>query len=1043
MTRLSGGGGGDSPEASSSEMSEAAQIIQRLKQRVQRLEEARATDPPEGAGSPQSGKVLSPISRVVDRVNTSETVSVSTSVEPGALVIDDFEDQDVSEYTGSTGQASFPTYPTKHGSYSLKLASATSGSDEDIISTSGLNNYPSDGDTYRYAAYAADDTAGLRHYFGASDVDNTYRITLGFSSNSLQIHRFDGGSSTQLADVSASISSGSWYVVEVAWTSGGGFDVTLYESDGSTQVATASTTDTTYTGGGVGWGILDQKLADEVVGYFDFARVTTSANVIDDFEDADVSEYSGDTGSATVKNDAELGDSISPEHGTYALELTGTATIHAVSGNLNDDAVAGDTFESHHRLASGSVVRFLFGLQDGSNYYYVEADNSNGNWVLGKVDGGTDSTIASDTSVTVPTTEWLSFQVEWGSGGSITATLYDSADSQVAQVSGSDSTWSSGGHGWTESASSTTSYHDYALVTPGGTQTSGSVDRTGVIDDFEDGDVAEYDGDTTYLSAQTTTVQEGTYAGEIADNTTTNSTVVSSTSGLPRYPKQGDKFEVWVRTEPPQGITLYGMRWAVQQDGTGYAFRLRSWEDRFQLVELGSGQLAEVSVSLTDGEWYRVEVEWALNGEIFVTLYDTGDNELATLTAFDSTYTDGGIGFRNYTSDGGTPTGTAFQFDYARITGSPSAKVIDDFEDNNISEYSEAAGSWAVQSTTVKEGTYAVENTGQPGSGRSNLISTSGLNTYPAPNTECEVWVYLPSGADAGPTWAVQDVDNYYHVVANTSDSFTLYVKSGGSFTQLASASPTVNSGWHRIVFEWYEGGAVGARLYDPNGEELADIDAADSTYTSAAGFGCRAGGSNGCVFDYATREDVTDYSAGIVDDFEDGDIDEYGAETGEFSVSTTQVQSGSYALYHPGDGSSSDGDTLSSDSDNDPSLDRYPTRGDTFEYHFYLPSTGSNANLLFGGPYYLKQKTGQSEMELRSTNGESFASASVTYPTGEWLRCVIDFQATITVTLYDSSGSQLAQLSATDTQYTGERIGFDLGADQEAYFDAVEITST
>lgn len=614
----------------------AAEMIRGLKGRIDKLEQASLSD---RSGRSSDDLTVSPISKVVDRMNGSELITVSESTEPGSNVIDDFEDQDVSEYVGDTAAATLRTYPVQEGEYGLMMSSNSDGTATAITSTSGLPTYPTDGDTFRLWMYLGDSGVEARFYFGASDADNAYRVTLSEGVDELQLEVLDAGSATDLGTAAVSLTTGTWYEVEITWTDGGGFTATVYD-DGGTSLGSVSTIDATYLSGGVGWGCA-AGAPEEQQAFFDFARITTSANIIDDFEDGNVSEYSGGTSSAEVINTSQG----SVKHGSYAMELTGTATIYAAAGNLNDDAVAGDTFESWHKLAAGSVVRFLFGVQDGSNYYWVEADVGGSTWTLGKTEAGTASNIAQATGVTVPTGEFLEFEVDWASDGTITATLFDASGTQVSQTSGSDTTWSDGGHGWAEVGSSVTSTHDYAQIAPGGTQTSG----TDFIDNFEDNDIDEYLGDTGTASVQTTTVQEGTYALDTASA----GTFIYSIAGdgdpdLPNYPAQGDLFEA----RQYLGSSDVGQfAWGLQDASNYYYADTDPGAGTFQLrmVDGGTDSLLVEATGLTipTGEWLRIEIEWMTDGTMIGKLFDASGTEITSsgIETTDDTWTSGGVGF--------------------------------------------------------------------------------------------------------------------------------------------------------------------------------------------------------------------------------------------------------------------------------------------------------------------------------------------------------------------------------------------------------------
>lgn len=189
---------------------------------------------------------------------------------------------------------------------------------------------------------------------------------------------------------------------------------------------------------------------------------------------------------------------------------------------------------------------------------------------------------------------------------------------------------------------------------------------------------------------------------------------------------------------------------------------------------------------------------------------------------------------------------------------------------------------------------------------------------------------------------------------------------------------------------------------------------------------------------------------ATIVDDFEDGDISEYRVNTGSFSTQTTEVTNGSVALQ----GTPSSGSVyIRSES----GLDTYPAQGDTFRVNVYLPESDTLGALMFGTQSGASNNDEAYRAEVNNTGSKIaivlqdgstttvLSSQSVNVPGGEWLELEVAWatDGTITITLFDSAGSQLAQTSATDTTYASGGIGFRAydGNDQTAiYFDHVRI---
>lgn len=200
-----------------------------------------------------------------------------------------------------------------------------------------------------------------------------------------------------------------------------------------------------------------------------------------------------------------------------------------------------------------------------------------------------------------------------------------------------------------------------------------------------------------------------------------------------------------------------------------------------------------------------------------------------------------------------------------------------------------------------------------------------------------------------------------------------------------------------------------------------------------------------------------------VVEDFEDGIVvgsgEEYQTnEGGIWATHTSPVHEGTYSLGSTGDAVAPTTYLWSSSG-----LDRYPQRGDTFsirtyignasgssaderpQFHFGWQDEGTNSDGDPQGDRYTVRWYGPNN-DSGPTNQFSLNSLStaVDMPTEEWLETVVDWQTggDIVATLYDSSGTQLAQLTDTDSTYDTGGIIFQAGQnpDHHAYFDIVKI---
>ncbi len=202
---------------------------------------------------------------------------IKTSLYP--YIIDDFEDQDLSEYTALTGSLSdwgFDNSTVINGNYSLTITESTKV-DRAIVSTSGLDNYPSAGDIISIWMHPSADggnNPAANFYFGYQDANNYYMLTHQNTDSNDGIFRLakaDAGDFVTLHSETYNASN-QWYRYEIDWGSSGTIDVTLYDSDGTTQLTNFSVTDTTFTDGGIGW-FANFEASNTITFYFDYAII--------------------------------------------------------------------------------------------------------------------------------------------------------------------------------------------------------------------------------------------------------------------------------------------------------------------------------------------------------------------------------------------------------------------------------------------------------------------------------------------------------------------------------------------------------------------------------------------------------------------------------------------------------------------------------------------------------------------------------------------------------------------------------------------------
>lgn len=195
------------------------------------------------------------------------------------------------------------------------------------------------------------------------------------------------------------------------------------------------------------------------------------------------------------------------------------------------------------------------------------------------------------------------------------------------------------------------------------------------IDGFEDGDVAEWSGDTASFAAVTHSSAVGTYALE-----------VPATSGVSIY--RGDRtpgktynFNIY-----PNAGAVKAFRFG-RQDGSNYyeaEVDQNAGEITISIFEGGATQSSSTqSVTIPSGEITHVEVEHGIEGTLSASLYDTQsrDTELASVSETDSEQRFYGGGIEFASKDG---TATAYVDEVATTHTAANVEAIDLGVDTNI-----------------------------------------------------------------------------------------------------------------------------------------------------------------------------------------------------------------------------------------------------------------------------------------------------------------------------------------------------------------------
>ncbi len=571
-------------------------------------------------------------------------------------VLDDFEDGDLSEYSGHTSRYTVQGTTTLEGAQTLE-ATQTYGKIAHESATTPR------GYEYRCRIMAGSGSAGnpgllvsaqspsnpwADCYYAAADAD----------TDTLYLGRRAGGSGTTLASASVTINEGTEYRLAIDLDTDT-LTAVLYDSSNTELAATTEVTDTTHTGGTVGfYGGGGTPAYFDYVGQTALAEPPSQTAIFEDFETGTLGDdYTFDTGSTGASVVA------SPVyHESNALELAGT-TVEMISTPEALTLAQGDSITYRVRATGGAnLTHFTYGVQDHGNRYFVRVAFADDGFELQRYEGGSSTDLdVTTTSSPLAADTWYDVELEWSEGGVHTATLFDQSGTQLAQVSATDTTWDWGHVGFDAYLGSGEAvYYDY-LTTEA---TPASFPH--VIDDFEDTDLTEdYTFENNNESAATL-VSSPTRTGGQALELSGAHCHLNGTAELPYEPAAGDVFGGWVRASSDidgslvltYGVQDFENRYYAYVDVSTGTIRIR------KKVQGTITTLAEqTGLGLSPDTWYELEVDWRTDGTHIFTLYDTTETQLGQVSvADDRTWQTGTVGYNAHVGNGASG-----YFDYVCI----------------------------------------------------------------------------------------------------------------------------------------------------------------------------------------------------------------------------------------------------------------------------------------------------------------------------------------------------------------------------------------
>lgn len=184
--------------------------------------------------------------------------------------IDNFDDGDLSEYDSVPSTWYTQTNTVYEGTHAVR--NDADNGDHQLISTSGLSNYPSAGDTFEYYARregVAD--SALTVNFAYVSNDNRYLLADDPVTDELSFRKEVDNSFTTIASAGSSVPLDTWARFEVDWGAGGSFSFLSENPDTGTTYASFSATDTDFSSGGFAWA--HSNFFNDQVGFFDSASI--------------------------------------------------------------------------------------------------------------------------------------------------------------------------------------------------------------------------------------------------------------------------------------------------------------------------------------------------------------------------------------------------------------------------------------------------------------------------------------------------------------------------------------------------------------------------------------------------------------------------------------------------------------------------------------------------------------------------------------------------------------------------------------------------
>jgi len=179
-----------------------------------------------------------------------------------------------------------------------------------------------------------------------------------------------------------------------------------------------------------------------------------SLELIDDFEDGDLSAYSGDTGSASIAT-------TNAYEGDNALQLDATAGAHVYDDGILLDQ--GTTLHGHARPTAGTVPIHTFAIQadNAGNYYQVAFDEAADEVRLEVVQNDSVIDTVDTASIAINAGAYYEAEIDWNITDNIGITVKDAAEEELGTLGGVDDTYQEGAAGFKSGDANGTKNFDF------------------------------------------------------------------------------------------------------------------------------------------------------------------------------------------------------------------------------------------------------------------------------------------------------------------------------------------------------------------------------------------------------------------------------------------------------------------------------------------------------------------------------------------------------------------------------------------------------